>query len=88
MRQLRGGAAAEVSGRETSSVTVRARLVAALEAIEVGDVLLCEAILSDLLEEEVPAVKPHHRCACGARFAWPGELEHHRFESHGWRAAA
>lgn len=68
-------------------MTNRARLTAALEAIEAGDVRLCEAILVDLLEEDVPAIKSH-RCDCGARFTWPGQLEHHRFVAHGWRAAA
>lgn len=68
-------------------MSVTARVTAALEAIEAGDIDLAAAILVDLLEEDAPDFMPH-RCDCGARFRWPGELDAHRFNAHGWRAAA
>lgn len=52
-------------------------IVAALEALEVGDIGLCEAILLGALEEGAPPVGV--RCkVCGYRADWPGLLDMHR----------
>ncbi len=67
-------------------MNVHAAIYSALEALEVGDVRLAVEILLTALEDG--DVERRLRCeGCGARFAWPGELDHHRRFSH-WQAAA
>jgi len=54
----------------------RLAIVAALEALEAGDVRSCEAILHGALEDG-PTVRKH-RCSCGSSYEWPGLLDAHR----------
>ncbi len=62
-------------------MNLRAAIYCALEAIEDGDVRLAVDILLAALEDG--DVERRLRCeGCGARFAWPGELDHHRRFSH------
>jgi hypothetical protein len=52
-------------------------IVAALEALEAGDVDLCTAILLGALEDGQPPAGVHCR-RCGFRADWPGLLDAHR----------
>jgi hypothetical protein len=60
-------------------------IVQALEALEVGDIRGCEAMLLGAIED-VEVFDPHgrrSRCTqCGAGPYWPGELSHHEFAVH------
>lgn len=64
-------------------------IVAALEALEAGDVDLAAAILLGAVESDGgPIHDPYgrrKRCSCGL-VGWPGEVEHHRrFVPHTYR---
>ncbi len=63
----------------------RLEIIAALDALEAGDIRLAVAILLGALEDGA-AVDPEgrrRRCQlCGAGPMWPGELEHHRLVAH------
>jgi hypothetical protein len=62
-------------------------VVAALEALEAGDVALAEAIL--LAAREDGPSRPHRVCPeCGLRFDWPGQREAHVLNVHGLEEAA
>jgi predicted ABC-type transport system involved in lysophospholipase L1 biosynthesis ATPase subunit len=50
-------------------------VVAALEALEAGDVRLATAILLGAVEAGETVARC--RCWCGAVFEWPGLLDHH-----------
>lgn len=52
-------------------------VVAALDALEAGDVRLATAILLGAIEGDSPRVL-RFQCECGQRFEWPGQLEEHR----------
>jgi hypothetical protein len=71
-------------------MSVLARVIAASEALEVGDVELARTILHDL-ETDLSAcggVVLRFACRkCGRRFQWPGEREDHERFSH-WEQAA
>jgi hypothetical protein len=61
----------------------RLAIVAALEALEVGDTDLAVAILLGALEDG-PAQAPECFCpVCGASFDWPGLRDHHLQFAHG-----
>jgi len=59
-------------------------VVAALEALDVGDIGLAVAILQGALEDEPMTRLRPRPCSCprcGLGFAWPGLLDHHlRFQ--------
>lgn len=67
----------------------REAIVIALESLEVGDVRGAVAVLLSALEDGpasalVGSASAHnraehceYRCACGARFEWPGLLDRH-----------
>jgi hypothetical protein len=69
-------------------MSVLGRVIAASEALEVGDVELARAILHDL-ERDIVGGMPTRwcRCECGQLFEWPGLLEAHRFHCNSRRAA-
>lgn len=58
-------------------MSARLAIVAALEALEAGDVDLCTAILLGAVEGDQPRVL-RFWCECGQRFQWPGELQDHQ----------
>lgn len=63
-------------------MSVRARVVAAREAVEVGDHILAFLILNDLyddLKNEGDPVVMRARCACGFTAEWPGLVDRHRY---------
>ena len=62
-------------------------LVAALEALEVGDVRLATELLLDALEGNAPFVERAWCCACGRGFEWPGLAEAHSHLCTARRAA-
>ncbi len=59
----------------------RLAIVAALDALEVGDHALAVEILLDALEGDGQYVS-RCRCECGAGFEWPGLLDAHRLAVH------
>jgi hypothetical protein len=66
-----------------------ARVTAAAEALEAGDVELAREILADLLGEVAP-ISHRFRCLdCGTTFEWPGLHERHcAVSGHRLRKAA
>jgi hypothetical protein len=68
-------------------VNWRAIIYSAIEALEAGDVRLCETILAGALEDASPVARRYGCPLCGAAFEWPGLLDDHRRFTH-WRAAA
>jgi hypothetical protein len=75
-------------------VNTLARVVYAREAFEDGDVGLGYAVLVDLEldlasdAENCSTTVEKFRCDdCGARFTWPGELDHHQQFAHFAEAA-
>jgi hypothetical protein len=63
-------------------------VIAAREALSTGDTIYADELLEDLEREVRGRVVHRHRCAeCGRKFRWPGQLEHHQLEAHGWRAS-
>ncbi|MDQ5821691.1 MAG: hypothetical protein M3540_09635 [Actinomycetota bacterium] len=56
-------------------------IVAALEALEAGDVPLCEAILLGALDDG-PTERPISCPYCPATFAWPGLRDTHVVQAH------
>jgi hypothetical protein len=62
-------------------------LVAALEALELGDVAGAEAILLGAREDGLTE-RPHHCEFCPASYEWPGELERHLVLMHATERAA
>jgi hypothetical protein len=58
-------------------VNVVSRVIAARDALSVGDPELAEAILDDL-ERDLEQDNPRHSCACGLTFPWPGLLAQHQ----------
>jgi hypothetical protein len=66
-------------------LNLRLAIVAALEALEVGDTDLAVAILLGALEDG-PTQAPECSCpVCGSTFGWPGERDHHLQFAHGFR---
>jgi hypothetical protein len=62
-------------------------IVAALEALEAGDVELCEAILLDAREDGLS--RREHVCPeCGLHFDYPGQRAGHLLNVHGAEEAA
>jgi hypothetical protein len=62
---------------------LRTAIVAALEALEAGDVAEATRVLLDAVQEP-PSGSRRFTCSCGLAFQWPGELEHHQFATgHG-----
>jgi len=59
----------------------RLALVAALEALEVGDVSHATEILLGALEDG-PTARACRCPVCGLGFEWPGLLDHHLRFSH------
>jgi hypothetical protein len=69
-------------------MSVLGRVIAASEALEVGDVELAHRILVDLERDLVAGISTRwSRCECGQMFEWPGLLAHHQVHC-GWRRAA
>jgi hypothetical protein len=64
-----------------------ARIIAACEALEVGDVELAHSILRDLERDTASVTRCCWRCECGQGFKWPGLLDAHRFHC-AWTQAA
>lgn len=58
-------------------------IVAALEALEAGDVALCESILLGA-REDGPRERRYVCPECGLGLQWPGELDAHRERVHGY----
>jgi hypothetical protein len=67
-------------------MSVRA-IVAALEALEAGDLAEAEAILLGALEDG-PSARRYQCPVCPLRLEWPGQLEDHLLNVHGVAAAA
>jgi hypothetical protein len=66
---------------------VRAHIIRALDALEVGDQREATEILLYALEDiDIP--RPFACQHCGLRFCWPGELDDHLRVSHRFEAAA
>jgi hypothetical protein len=65
------------------AIVTRAR-----EALEDGDRDLALDLLAALEEMlDQPCPRRDHRCDCGYRFRWPGELERHRVDcNQAWEA--
>ena len=61
-------------------------IVAALEALEVGDQGLAVAVLLGALEDG--QTERRYRCECGASFEWPGLLDAHLLAAHEIEEAA
>jgi len=59
-------------------MTRREVLLAALDALETGDVAEAAAVLLDELQEP-PSGPWRFACGCGNRFEFPGQLEDHIF---------
>lgn len=60
-------------------------IVAALEALEAGDVRLCEAILLGALEDDDRPSAYRYRCdRCAFAGRWPGDLLAHRDKVGHW----
>ena len=59
----------------------RLAIVAALEALEVGDQDYAVSILLGALEDG-PTEQPYACPTCELTFRWPGELDHHQRFSH------
>ena len=83
--ESRSREAARPAGASESS-SLRAAIIRALDALEVGNEREAEAILLAALEDvDVPR---RYECPkCGLRVCWPGELDEHLRWSH-WEAAA
>jgi hypothetical protein len=65
------------------SARLRAAVIAALDAIEVGDAFEASAILRSVVSEFDAPDGPKLRCTrCGVRFDWPGLLENHLRNVH------
>jgi len=62
-------------------VSTAAAIVAALEALEAGDVRLCEAILLGAVEDG-PGARPIFCLYCPATFEWPGLRDTHVLQAH------
>ncbi len=58
-------------------MSLRAAIVAALEALGDGDQALAVVVLLGALEDGGPIVR-RYGCKCGATFQWPGERDRHR----------
>lgn len=63
-------------------MSVLARVIAASEALEVGDVELAQAILIDLQHDCVVDIRRTVSCECGQVFEWPGLCEAHQLRGH------
>jgi len=62
-------------------------IVAALGALEAGDLLAVETILLGALEDG-SSERPHRCVLCGSSYRWPGELERHLVLRHTQEQAA
>lgn len=67
-------------------MSVLARVIAASESLEVGDVDLGQAILVDLQRDIVAGLRRTFPCGCGQVFEWPGLREAHQLRG-GCRAS-
>jgi hypothetical protein len=66
------------------SRALQTAIVAALEALEAGDVAEATRVLLDAVQEPVAGPQRFACPTCGLAFQWPGELEAHLFASgHG-----
>jgi hypothetical protein len=66
---------------------VVSRIVCAQEAILDHDLDYAHVVLVDLERELVDVLGDNDRnveCGCGARFRWPGELQHHMHARWPW----
>ena len=67
------------------TANLRPAIAAALDALEAGNQSEATAILLNALEDGRAELT--HRCECGDRFEWPGQLEEHRRFWHEGQAA-
>lgn len=60
---------------------LRVALVRAGEALEDGDLIYAQAIISTAIEVDGPSERPHRCGECGAAYLHPGLLSTHRFRA-------
>lgn len=65
----------------------RLAIVAALEALEVGDQALAVAVLLGALEDG-PSERPYRCRVCGLSLAWPGLRDDHERFAHALESEA